>query len=310
MSEPENMLAVQEKRADFLARIDSDENWCPRSLGDGYKLAEVLSRSGLVPRALAGKPSDVFLILMTGHEFGMSPTAALRSVHVINGMPSMSADARVAIARRSGEVKYFDLVKSDATEATYTTMRKRASAPATMTFTAEDVRRAGLAGKDNHKNYTAAMLRARCKSALVTAVYGDLLTGIAATEELQAIPAEPDARAEEVAATIRRVQERAAKGLGDQGEEPAVIQISPRADFASIGGDTAGGTVYYRGPEYEAALMESAGKAGLDPHIVLDYVADRWGVASPRELDDLGWGEVVSWVKMQEDEQGQLEIPT
>jgi hypothetical protein len=55
-------------------------------------------------------------------------------------------------------------------------------------FTIEEAQAAGLAGKDNWKKYPAAMLRARCVSALSRAVYPEAVLGIyeSTSEEIEA----------------------------------------------------------------------------------------------------------------------------
>lgn len=59
-------------------------------------MAVVMSASNIVPAALRGKPNDVFVILWTGRDLGIPVTTALRSVHVIEGTPSLSPKLRIA----------------------------------------------------------------------------------------------------------------------------------------------------------------------------------------------------------------------
>ena len=48
-------------------------------------LAERLCKSGLVPKALQGKPADTLLIILAGLDVGMSAPAAFRGFFVIDG---------------------------------------------------------------------------------------------------------------------------------------------------------------------------------------------------------------------------------
>jgi hypothetical protein len=75
-------------------------------------------------------------------------------------------------------------VRSDAQVATYQTKRRGEPEPTTMSFSWEDAQRAGVTGKDNWRKYPAAMLRARCITALARAVYPDLAMGIYDPDEL------------------------------------------------------------------------------------------------------------------------------
>jgi hypothetical protein len=92
----------------------------------------------------------------------------------------------VALVRRRRDVcEYFKLVTSTATICTYETKRLGDPSPTTMSFTVEDARNAGLLGNDNYKKFPAAMLRARCGSAICKAVYSDLLLGVYDPDELE-----------------------------------------------------------------------------------------------------------------------------
>ena len=50
--------------------------------------------------------------MLLGRELGMPAMAALRSVHVIEGKHSLSADLMVALVLKSGMAEYFQLVES------------------------------------------------------------------------------------------------------------------------------------------------------------------------------------------------------
>jgi hypothetical protein len=115
---------------------------------------------------------------------------SLRSVHVIEGKPTLSADLIAALVKsRSDVCEYFRLVESAADAATYETKRRGEPSPTRMSFTMADATRAGVTGKDNWRKYPAAMLRARCITALARAVYPDLVLGVYDPDELGGEPA-------------------------------------------------------------------------------------------------------------------------
>lgn len=66
------------------------------------QLARVYSQSGIVPRALKGKPADVLVVLMTGRDLGIPLTAALRKVYVIEGQPSIAPQLKLSLIRKKG----------------------------------------------------------------------------------------------------------------------------------------------------------------------------------------------------------------
>lgn len=156
----------------------------PDQLSGMMKAADQLARSSLIPGPLRNKPGDVLVVLLTGREFGIGPMQALRSIHVVDGKPTMSADLMVGLCLARREVcEYFTPVESTAQRATYKT--KRTGSPeVSLTWTMEQAKAARVTGKDNWQKYPDAMLRARCASALARAVYPDLLAGTYDPDEL------------------------------------------------------------------------------------------------------------------------------
>jgi hypothetical protein len=147
----------------------------PNAMG----LATTLSKSALIPVALRGKPGDVLVVLLTGQELGLGAMQALRSIHVVDGKPSLSADLMVGLCQRRRDVcEYFMCKETTPTRATYVTKRAGDPQPTELSWTLEQAKQAGLAGRGTWSKYPDAMLRARCASALARLVYPDLLGGV------------------------------------------------------------------------------------------------------------------------------------
>lgn len=177
-------LAVVEQSEAPVRRFIPSETYEPRSIQDAMWLAKVLVQSRLLPRAVT-TPEQAFTIILAGKELGLSAMQSLRAVHVIEGKPTLAADLQVALVKRSPSCSYFRLVKSDANEAVYETQRGDDPEPTRLSFTIADAQRAQLTGKDNWKKYPAAMLRARCASALARVVYPELVMGVYDPDELE-----------------------------------------------------------------------------------------------------------------------------
>lgn len=64
--------------------------------------ARVMSMSGIVPKALQGKPADTFVVLLTGRDLGIPITSAIRQIHVIDGQPSLAPKLLNARIRKMG----------------------------------------------------------------------------------------------------------------------------------------------------------------------------------------------------------------
>lgn len=156
----------------------------PQGMEQGMACARMLAASTLMPEALRGKPSDIFVILMTGHELDISPMQAIRSINVIKGKAVMSSDLMAALVqRRSSVCEYFRLVESTPERATYETKRRGHPEPVRLSYTLAEAKAAGLLGKDNWRNHGTAMLRARSSGALARAVYPDLVHGMYVEDE-------------------------------------------------------------------------------------------------------------------------------
>jgi len=147
-------------------------------------MAVALAKSSLLPPELQGRPADVFVIIQSGYELGLSPMAAVRGIGVIRGKPVFSADLMVGLAKARGLCEYFRCVRADAESATYETKR-RGSKPEQLTYTLENAKMLGLLERDNWKKQPANMLRKRAKAALARDVYEDLLNGCYTPDEAQ-----------------------------------------------------------------------------------------------------------------------------
>ena len=175
----------------------------PKTLAECTSLAEILSKSDLIPKELRGKIPNVLMTIMAGQEMGLTPMASLRSFHVIEGKPVMGADGMVALVLGSGKAVYFDRIAESATSVTYETLRVGSKTPRQCTWTIDMAKTAGVHLKDNWRSYPRAMLAARAKSELARDVYPDILAGCYTAEEIDAEYArEPRAPVDAVDAEI------------------------------------------------------------------------------------------------------------
>ncbi len=203
----------------------------PTNAGEAYKIAGLFFQSRLLPRGIASVEA-AFTILVTGRELGLTAMQSFRSIHVIEGKPTMSADLMVALVKRSSECEYFRLVESTAKIATYETKRRGMPAPTRLSFTIEEAQAAQLTGKDSWKKYPAAMLRARASSSLCRIEYQDIMIGVYETDELS-----DDARpsAEETRARFEEITRSAPKAATTDKD----VTPEPPASYPSVDGEAA-----------------------------------------------------------------------
>lgn len=197
---PSAAVAVADPKAPAVVQ---HLDFTPGNVTQAYRLAKMLSESGLVPSALKNKPSDVLVVLMSGRELGMPPMQSLRTLHVIEGRIQMAAEMMVARCKVHRDIcQWFRLVESTEKQATYETLRVGDPDSTTYTYSIDDAAKAGLLQKDNWKKQTRAMLRARASSGLCRIVYPDLVSGIVIPDEADEIRASAAAMARMQASAV------------------------------------------------------------------------------------------------------------
>lgn len=157
----------------------------PRTLAEAKELADTLAAANSMPATLKKSPADVMAIVMAGAELGLAPMQAIRAIVLIQGRPTLSADAMGALVKSSAKCEYLQCTESTAKVATFKTQRKGDPSPTTLSFTIEEAQQAGLASGDTWRKYPKAMLRARAQAGICRLVYSDLMLGVYDPDELE-----------------------------------------------------------------------------------------------------------------------------
>lgn len=177
----ESNLAKFEPRQ--LATTATDP-YTPTTTEQAMQIALAFAKSGL----LAGFKSQeqVFLAMAVGAELGIPPTTAVRTIHVIEGKPTLSADLMVALLLRSPHCLFFRCIETTDKQATYSTHRRGDPKPLSVTFTIEDAKKAQLIkGGSNWEKRPRVMLRHRAAAELARLVYPDVILGLYVEGEIQ-----------------------------------------------------------------------------------------------------------------------------
>jgi hypothetical protein len=131
-------------------------------------------------------PEEAFALMLIAQAEGMHPAIAARDYHVIQGRPTLKADAMMARFQQAGGKVQWDVY----TDAEVTgTFSHPAGGTLKLTWTFAQAAKIGLTGKDNWKHYPRAMLRARCISEGIRTVYPGCVVGTYTAEEIEEIPA-------------------------------------------------------------------------------------------------------------------------
>jgi hypothetical protein len=155
-------------------------------LQETAELANQIAGTDFVPTNLRNNPAAITAAILYGDEVGVGPMQSLARIAVINGRPTLAAETQRALILAAGHDLWVE--ESTVTKCTIAGRRKDSDATSRITWTLDDARRAGLAGKGNWKAYPRQMLLARASAELARAVFPDAIGGLAATEELEDHP--------------------------------------------------------------------------------------------------------------------------
>jgi hypothetical protein len=127
------------------------------SLPDVFRLAEMLVPTGMLPDTIKTAGQCVAIIL-AGRELAMPPMRALRSLVLVKGKVVESADSQLSRFKTDGGRAVFERLDE---HGAMLHLRHPNGDQHTETFTMEDAKKAGLAGKGTWQQFPKAMLRSR-----------------------------------------------------------------------------------------------------------------------------------------------------
>jgi hypothetical protein len=149
---------------------------------DMQQMAEVAASSKMFGFK---NPQEALAIMLLCQGEGLHPAIAMRDYHVIQGRPALKADAMLARFQQAGGAVKWDVYTDQEVTGTFS---HPSGGSLAVTWTLAHAKQIGIASKDNWKNYPRAMLRARCISEGIRAVYPGCVVGVYTPEEVQDFP--------------------------------------------------------------------------------------------------------------------------
>lgn len=149
------------------------------SLADMGRMAEAFAKSRLFG---VTNPEQALSLMLIAQAEGMHPAIAARDYHVIQGRPSLKADAMLArFQSAGGRVEWHDLsdVKVSAT------FSHPQGGSARIDWDITRAKTADLGSKDNWRKFPRQMLRARVVSEGIRTVFPGVVVGTYMLEEVQ-----------------------------------------------------------------------------------------------------------------------------
>jgi len=154
----------------------------------GREEARAILKSYINSRLLPAHIKDVDqaeVIVGIGREIGLPPIAAMRTIHLISGTPTVSPAMMIALANSRGLIEDMKIEKND-DKAVFTILRRGRKTPHVETFTLEDAKKLDLLTKDNYRKQAKTMLAWRAISAAMRIVFPDVIYGLYTPEEIGA----------------------------------------------------------------------------------------------------------------------------
>jgi hypothetical protein len=175
-------VVVPDYRPAQVAERDVIDGWIT-VIGEVGKLADYISETDFVPKALRNRPAAIAAAILTGRELGIGPMQSLKSIHMVQGVPSLSAEYKRARALAAGHEIVFE--ETNATRCVVRGRRAGSDRWVTITWTMDMARRAKLDGKEVWRAYPQRLLQARASSELCDVLFPDASLGLGTTEIIE-----------------------------------------------------------------------------------------------------------------------------
>lgn len=158
-------------------------------------MAKVYAVSGFNSGKSKLGEGDFFLIMMKGLELGINPMAAVDTINIIHGKPTLDAKGMLALVKSSGLLENIHIDSTP--EYCNVTIKRFGNDEQVVSFTIEDARTfktsewvnkqkttISLADKHNWKSQPEIMLKWRAITKAIREVFPDILSGLYTHEEI------------------------------------------------------------------------------------------------------------------------------
>ncbi|TPM89832.1 hypothetical protein [Mesorhizobium sp. B2-1-3A] len=162
----------------------------PQTFDEAWRIANAVCIAGMAPKGL-DTPEKAMVAIMHGMEVGFTPMAALQSIAVVNGRPTIWGDGALGLCRASPKCEYVrERIEGDgdAMVAICEVGRRGEQKPIIGRFSVADAKKASLWGKQGPwQQYPKRMLAMRARAFALRDGFADVLRGLGIAEEVQDI---------------------------------------------------------------------------------------------------------------------------
>ncbi len=155
-------------------------------------VAELLSKSSLVPKGMQGKAADILIAMEMGLQIGIPMMQAIQDIAVINGKPCMYGDGLLAVVQGHKDYEWISekiIMESAGNLSAICSIKRKNHEPHQVKFSSDDAKKAGLWGKSGPwTQYPERMLQMRARGFCIRDCFSDALRGIKTDEEINDYP--------------------------------------------------------------------------------------------------------------------------
>jgi hypothetical protein len=190
------------------------------------ELAKAVADTEFVPKQLRHNPAAIAACILYGDEVGLGPMQSLAKIAMVDGKPTLFAEAQRGLVLSRGHEMWIE--ENSNTRVTWAGRRSSSDLIIRATWTLDDAKQAGLAGKHNWKSYPRQMLSARASADLVRLLFADVTGGLAAAEEFDAGEQRPEILSPDPGAPSVARRRRARSASSTLGVGPPAARPAPR----------------------------------------------------------------------------------
>jgi hypothetical protein len=196
-------------------------------MDEAFRLAKLIAIAGWAPKSylvnssnpsLGYSPEKIAIAIMQGLEVGLTPMAAVQSIAVINGMPSLWGDGALGVVLSSGLVEDFKEIELFDGAGKFegwkcTALRRGRPEPIENTFTLEDAAKAALLTKTGPwQTAPKRMCKMRARAFTLRDGFADVMRGFKVAEEAMDYVDMGEAEEVEGAGRVAPKQQRSISG--------------------------------------------------------------------------------------------------
>lgn len=195
------------------APFDPKTGLVPRTFGQLMKLADIFSKSKMVPPHFQGQPQNCFVALQMAYRMELDPMVALQNIYVVSGKPGLSSQLIISLINRSGKLKGPLKFKTEGKGETlavtaYGVLQDGDEVSFTVPWSM--VVAEGWTKNPKYKSMPEVMMRYRAASFLARFTFPEVIIGMHSIDEIEDVNA-----SEKTTSVAERMKAQAVQSAGD-----------------------------------------------------------------------------------------------